>query len=137
MFFFFFKQKTAYEVRISDWSSDVCSSDLDEQVERTLRHDRLEPGDNTEEVSREVASLSVTSYGFGEETLVAGKGFHGCGLADRGRAGRTLTLQFVDGADQSGISESVSESPPGHGMRLGRSEEHTSELQSLMRISYA
>src|SRR3546814_1309396 len=28
MFFFFFKQKTAYEMRISDWSSDVCSSDL-------------------------------------------------------------------------------------------------------------
>src|SRR3546814_16223603 len=28
MFFFFFKQKTAYELRISDWSSDVCSSDL-------------------------------------------------------------------------------------------------------------
>src|SRR3546814_2736985 len=27
--FFFFKQKTAYELRISDWSSDVCSSDLD------------------------------------------------------------------------------------------------------------
>src|SRR3546814_7947751 len=30
-YLFFFKQKTAYEVRISDWSSDVCSSDLDEQ----------------------------------------------------------------------------------------------------------
>src|SRR3546814_2090455 len=33
--FFFFKQKTAYEMRISDWSSDVCSSDLgrlDQQV---------------------------------------------------------------------------------------------------------
>src|SRR3546814_841935 len=28
MYFFFFKQKTAYEMRISDWSSDVCSSDL-------------------------------------------------------------------------------------------------------------
>src|SRR3546814_3590297 len=28
-FFFFFKQKTAYEMRISDWSSDVCSSDLE------------------------------------------------------------------------------------------------------------
>src|SRR3546814_3736765 len=28
IFFFFFKQKTAYELRISDWSSDVCSSDL-------------------------------------------------------------------------------------------------------------
>src|SRR3546814_6961359 len=29
--FFFFKQKTAYEMRISDWSSDVCSSDLGER----------------------------------------------------------------------------------------------------------
>src|SRR3546814_10494796 len=28
LMFFFFKQKTAYEMRISDWSSDVCSSDL-------------------------------------------------------------------------------------------------------------
>src|SRR3546814_19489711 len=28
VFFFFYKQKTAYEMRISDWSSDVCSSDL-------------------------------------------------------------------------------------------------------------
>src|SRR3546814_5512982 len=30
--FFFFKQKTAYEMRISDWSSDVCSSDLQAKV---------------------------------------------------------------------------------------------------------
>src|SRR3546814_3914606 len=35
--FFFFKQKTAYEMRISDWSSDVCSSDLPEIVERVNR----------------------------------------------------------------------------------------------------
>src|SRR3546814_17478422 len=34
MFFFFFKQKTAYELRISDWSSDVCSSDLLEREGR-------------------------------------------------------------------------------------------------------
>src|SRR3546814_1811969 len=32
VFFFFFKQKTAYEMRISDWSSDVCSSDLAAEV---------------------------------------------------------------------------------------------------------
>src|SRR3546814_8804586 len=32
MMFFFFKQRTAYEMRISDWSSDVCSSDLIVQV---------------------------------------------------------------------------------------------------------
>src|SRR3546814_19379213 len=36
MFFFFFKQKTAYEMRISDWSSDVCSSDLDSRSGRRL-----------------------------------------------------------------------------------------------------
>src|SRR3546814_11988926 len=36
MLFFFFKQKTAYEMRISDWSSDVCSSDL--------FHELLRPG---------------------------------------------------------------------------------------------
>src|SRR3546814_1646166 len=34
MFFFFFKQKTAYEMRISDWSSDVCSSDLEGRAHR-------------------------------------------------------------------------------------------------------
>src|SRR3546814_201843 len=32
VFFLFFKQKTAYEMRISDWSSDVCSSDLEASV---------------------------------------------------------------------------------------------------------
>src|SRR3546814_6716746 len=31
--FFFFKQKTAYEMRISDWSSDVCSSDLHQRAQ--------------------------------------------------------------------------------------------------------
>src|SRR3546814_2951946 len=35
LIFFFFKQKTAYEMRISDWSSDVCSSDL---CELTVAH---------------------------------------------------------------------------------------------------
>src|SRR3546814_2868558 len=50
-YFFFFKQKTAYEMRISDWSSDVCSSDLalDEIVDRrqVLRDKQGEntPGD--------------------------------------------------------------------------------------------
>src|SRR3546814_19358235 len=40
-FFFFFKQKTAYEMRISDWSSDVCSSDL---PSCPWRHDPLGSG---------------------------------------------------------------------------------------------
>src|SRR3546814_6566347 len=42
MYFFFFKQKTAYEMRISDWSSDVCSSDLRTRLSgrRHFRHTR-------------------------------------------------------------------------------------------------
>src|SRR3546814_329549 len=40
-FFFFFKQKTAYEMRISDWSSDVCSSDLVYKVNRLDLQSRL------------------------------------------------------------------------------------------------
>src|SRR3546814_17851766 len=54
MFVFFFKQKTAYEMRISDWSSDVCSSDLrlvaqpgeeaeDAAARRAARRARQEP----------------------------------------------------------------------------------------------
>src|SRR3546814_6341588 len=42
MCFFFFKQKSAYEMRISDWSSDVCSSDLHKgQVDRGLPQGQL------------------------------------------------------------------------------------------------
>src|SRR3546814_12250261 len=44
MIFFFFKQKTAYEMRISDWSSDVCSSDLRPQAPRSSRR-RPDAGD--------------------------------------------------------------------------------------------
>src|SRR3546814_10873510 len=38
IFVFFFKQKTAYEMRISDWSSDVCSSDLVRRRSHRHRH---------------------------------------------------------------------------------------------------
>src|SRR3546814_9228914 len=41
MRFFFFKQKTAYEMRISDWSSDVCSSDLMLQVRKESGPDAM------------------------------------------------------------------------------------------------
>src|SRR3546814_9653599 len=37
LYFFFFKQQTAYEMRISDWSSDVCSSDLHAAEDRLRR----------------------------------------------------------------------------------------------------
>src|SRR3546814_10159120 len=45
MCFFFVKQKTAYEMRISDWSSDVCSSDLNSSAESI---DAARPKDSEE-----------------------------------------------------------------------------------------
>src|SRR3546814_6288675 len=45
---FFFKQKTAYEMRISDWSSDVCSSDLQFQKQFKDFVKRYEKGDPSE-----------------------------------------------------------------------------------------
>src|SRR3546814_1614589 len=44
LFFFFFKQKTAYEMRISDWSSDVCSSDLQAYILFDAGHRALQVG---------------------------------------------------------------------------------------------
>src|SRR3546814_4356405 len=52
--FFFFKQKTAYEMRISDWSSDVCSSDL---------HPDAAPGDG--ELKRLYLLPSLHNGGWG------------------------------------------------------------------------
>src|SRR3546814_10617603 len=52
---FFFKQKTAYEMRISDWSSDVCSSDLPKKAIRALKW----AVEQMEDRYRMMSSLSV------------------------------------------------------------------------------
>src|SRR3546814_2066617 len=58
--FFFSKQKTAYEMRISDWSSDVCSSDLTDQREcRADRDDRRGRAEQGEEQDRLVETGAV------------------------------------------------------------------------------
>src|SRR3546814_6069632 len=67
--FFFFKQKTAYEMRISDWSSDVCSSDLGERhlhhrMHGPPRMSRREPGcgvRNLRRVGRERTEIGRAS----------------------------------------------------------------------------
>src|SRR3546814_3574199 len=61
-FFFFFKQKTAYEMRISDWSSDVCSSDLVPEAAVHL----LDASDGTAERCRYVHWDASTGYGDSE-----------------------------------------------------------------------
>src|SRR3546814_9425127 len=53
---FFFKQKTAYEMRISDWSSDVCSSDLLRKVVSGIRG--LDPG--SVRLAREPGAISFS-----------------------------------------------------------------------------
>src|SRR3546814_1879620 len=130
-FFFFFKQKTAYEMRISDWSSDVCSSDLDEGGRLAVGGDRASastPGyymqptvvadtapdmriNNEEVFGPVVSTIRVKDY---EEALA---------VANRGDFGLSAGI--------------VSNSARHIRDFRKRSEEHTSELQSLMRISYA
>src|SRR3546814_13647365 len=63
MLVFFFKQKTAYEMRISDWSSDVCSADL--TGERRAGAHYTPP-----EVSRRVAAMALGSPGAGARRVV-------------------------------------------------------------------
>src|SRR3546814_6834352 len=57
--FFFFKQKTAYEMRISDWSSDVCSSDLSmRSISATRARARTMPSQGQGLVSKEIGRAS-------------------------------------------------------------------------------
>src|SRR3546814_5477032 len=65
-YFFFFKQKTAYEMRISDWSSDVCSSDLQHMnavgdfVQTILRPARHGLGTETQPFRQHLAQGALT-----------------------------------------------------------------------------
>src|SRR3546814_20848971 len=57
---FFFKQKTAYELRISDWSSDVCSSDLPPAPQAPARR-RILPRRTAESAKRSIATPKFTA----------------------------------------------------------------------------
>src|SRR3546814_15303729 len=77
LYFFFFKQKTAYEMRISDWSSDVCSSDLRTWLDRQrpakaqLADPRRAPGHLLGNGVRFGRATDVLAAGEGIETLLA------------------------------------------------------------------
>src|SRR3546814_6710181 len=115
--FFFFKQKTAYEMRISDWSSDVCSSDL--------QASRRAPD--------AVADARADRGGARARLLCRGAGrFRQAGRRGRGDARRNPDPAGEGARDRHRLRGRE----PGH-PGPWRSEEHTSELQSLMRISYA
>src|SRR3546814_6075413 len=128
--FFFFKQKTAYEMRISDWGSDVCSSDLTAKAGQR--------GGNREVARQDWAIAGGTRF-FGES-------LRSMSVAWR-RSKIEMTHQHLSIATQCrllSISRSsyyytpVPETEETLALMTEiRSEEHTSELQSLMRISYA
>src|SRR3546814_6234155 len=125
--FFFFKQKTAYEIRISDWSSDVCSSDLASRVRRILS---LSNGSTTWPGCRAVQTW-CSSFAETAVMIVTSTQY------DRLR--RAAWLRSGSSAQHASSTVRVAEYTTRRPSTLGarRSEEHTSELQSLMRISYA
>src|SRR3546814_4271017 len=123
-FFFFFKQKTAYEMRISDWSSDVCSSDLSPNFQTDLLSCKLSSA-QSEELRCRHLRLPGTAW-TRSSTATSGKLWRNCLPVSRCRvpsAASSSGRRFCDGLNVEGW--------------VSRSEEHTSELQSLMRSSYA
>src|SRR3546814_10753677 len=113
--FFFFKQKTAYEMRISDWSSDVCSSDL---LANAPDADPMRDG--VVLILRELGRVAENN-GLVEIAPGPGDAFN----PDHHQA---MSVIEADGIAPHAVAQVF---------QKGRSEEHTSELQSLMRISYA
>src|SRR3546814_5805134 len=123
---FFFKQKTAYEMRISDWSSDVCSSDLHGLVQECRRRSgRPESNPLLPDFLGLQLSPRLRSGSAGDARETAAQ--HRVRQPRLHRAG--LFLRRTTERARTGNASSQ------QGER--RSEEHTSELQSLMRISYA
>src|SRR3546814_2964547 len=126
---FFCKQKTAYEMRISDWSSDVCSSDLLRFIVEVVPQ-------RPESYLRTIPSFSLYQV-VDPKPLEIHNGNHLCGHPKYNR-NIPLPRYMAIGLDSSGRQEDelvvmvfTSEAPP------PRSAEHTSELQSLMRRSSA
>src|SRR3546814_18683245 len=69
--FFFFKQKTAYEMRISDWSSDVCSSDLTSSIDE-VGNVVVAPGFGQARLRAIARAAFPTAVGFRGEAGVVG-----------------------------------------------------------------
>src|SRR3546814_3435856 len=112
-------------MRISDWSSDVCSSDLGAAGQREIPE-----GDRDDALAADLALQPLHEEAHGEHRLPGEADHQHDLLFDRQVLehvqGRLLHLSRIEAAGSAADE-------PYH----ARSEEHTSELQSLMRISYA
>src|SRR3546814_4946238 len=108
-------------MRISDWSSDVCSSDLGRKSRRAHRHRHQAVAESADRAcrARQHIALAVRQTPRGGYPGSTGQGGETAATRRHGMArcaGRTRAARLI---------------------AQGRSEEHTSELQSLMRSSYA
>src|SRR3546814_7884877 len=125
--FLFFKQKTAYEVRISDWSSDVCSSDLDALVNRLVESDAGATAPKVGELMPEFLLPDEQGrlvrlndlLGEGPVAIVFNRG-QWCPYC-------RINVDALARAEEEVATEHR------HIAAIVRSEEHKSELQSLMR----
>src|SRR3546814_3960559 len=138
--FFFFKQKTAYEMRISDWSSDVCSSDLPTAPVYWMIWIEID-----ETLSRRGVRLGWNRHGFHARHCGGDSGclrrsepaHPGCVARQLGhwpvaRGGLVSCRSHHDRRADAGLSRPVSRSFHAAGCPDGavsRSEGHTSELQ--------
>src|SRR3546814_2564935 len=78
LLFFFFKQKTAYEMRISDWSSDVCSSDLCDRPEM-MRDSMLDGSDKQRRFGPEPGIERALGDAGGDRDPLHAGAFHAMG----------------------------------------------------------
>src|SRR3546814_2602661 len=140
-----FKHKTAYDMRISDWSSDVCSSDLYGVVKLLESEGISVEGQNVVIVGASnivgkpmalmlmardatVAICHAKTRDLAQFTILADILVVAAGVPN-------LILPQMVKTGAIVIDVGINRLPDGS--ITGRSEEHTSELQSLMRISYA
>src|SRR3546814_4523202 len=119
-------QKTAYEMRISDWSSDVCSSDLHLLLGRA--DERRDPPPRRFIGERHVGRAGIDAA-VHRRIIARHRG--------DGRVDHRLRLLRCRGAVEIMPAGSQAGGLLAHVSKSARSEEHTSELQSLMRIPYA
>src|SRR3546814_3726173 len=127
--FFFFKQKTAYEMRISDWSSDVCSSDLFVRMRSALAYSKAEKQSaNCANCAKDAKASN--SQGCFEQAVIARSE-----ATWRSRnSQRTKTMDCfaalhmdVQVPRANGFARAAARND------AGRTEEQKSEIQSLMR----
>src|SRR3546814_4515552 len=112
-------------MRISDWSSDVCSSDLDEESLEAFVEARVSNASASQELGAEhIAPPHLSPPGTRRRASLRAES-----------SGGRIVIGFREGKSHRLVE--LEECPVLAPELVARSEEHTSELQSLLRISYA